>query len=125
MARKTKKKYILSRESIDMISSDVHAFLGGYSVENPIIIQVRLALEELLLVLMNAISGSEELKLTLMKRAKRLWIKIDYKGRRFDPTNRDVLDNFSQNFLDMLRIKPIWKYQRGVNLYIHIQNMLF
>ena len=115
MARKTKKKYILSRESIDMISSDVHAFLGGYSVENPIIIQVRLALEELLLVLMNGISGSEELKLTLMKRAKRLWIKIDYKGRRFDPTNRDVLDNFSQNFLDMLRIKPIWKYQRGVN----------
>lgn len=27
MARKT-KKYTLSRESIDMISSDVHAFLG-------------------------------------------------------------------------------------------------
>ena len=26
MARKTKKKYTLSRESIDMISSDVHVF---------------------------------------------------------------------------------------------------
>ena len=55
MARKIKKKYTLSRESIDMISSEVHAFLNGYSVENPIIIQVRLVLEELLLVLMNGI----------------------------------------------------------------------
>ena len=89
--------------------------MGGYQVENQIIIQVRLVLEELLLVLMNGISGGEDLKLTLMKRARRLWIKIDYKGRRFDPTNRDVLDNFSQSFLDMLRIKPVWKYQRGVN----------
>ena len=115
MRKKTEKTYNLNRKSIDRISSDVLTFLSECKVESQIIIQVRLALEELLLVLLNGISENEELKLQFMKRARRLWIVIEYGGRLFNPTDKKVLDSFSQSFLDRLRIKPVWEDRRGIN----------
>ena len=115
MRKKTEKTYTLSREAIDRISNDAFAFLSEHRVENQIIIQLRLALEELLLILLNGISENEKLKLQFMKKARRLWIVIEYGGKLFDPTDKEVLDDFSQYFLDRLRIKPVWEEQNGVN----------
>ena len=90
-------------------------FLSEQRVESQIIFKVRLALEELLLVLLNGITENEELRLVFMKKARELWIVIEYGGKLFDPTNKKVLDDFSQSFLNRLRIKPVWENKRGVN----------
>lgn len=115
--KKIKKSYMLNAESIDSISVEIREFLSAYKNENSIIIRARLAVEELLNITYNGLGENVPLVLTLSKKAEKLWIKIEYKGKRFNPLEKEQMDSISDTILSRLSLnpKPIWTYNIDTN----------
>lgn len=114
---KTEKTYSLDSESIAGISKEIGAFLDKNRAERTIIFRVRILVEELLMTMLKWMenSGGLKLRLLLWKRIGRLWIAVEYGGKKFNPTDREFTDSFFDTTLERIGIKPVWTYFRAVN----------
>ena len=112
---KQEKTFILNNESADMISGEVREFLETNESEDSIVSRISIAVEKLIVKLHEGVEENTPLTLTLSKKAGRLWIRMEYKGKRFNPIDRDQMNQFSDHILAGLEIKPIWIYYMGLN----------
>lgn len=113
--KKIEKAYMLNAESIDIISMEIHKFLEAYKNENAIMIRVCFTVEELLNIMLNGLGENIPLVLTLSKKTDKLWIRIEYKGKRFNPLDEEQMDNASNQILSRLEVNPAWVYKLDTN----------
>lgn len=109
------KSYTLNVESIDSISTEIHNFLAAYKNDNAIMIRVCFTVEELLNIMLNHLGENIPLILVLSKKTNKLWIRIEYKGKRFNPLDEEEVNSDPNQLLSRLRISPAWVYRIDTN----------
>ena len=109
--------FSLKKETVNSISQTISDFLQENKTERIFELRAKLLLEELLMILLNGVEEINEttFKLTLAKKSTKLWIGIDYPGKRFNPIEREQMDVFSDMLLQNLDMEPVWSYISGVN----------
>ena len=113
--KKLEKTYALNPKSIDSISAEINSFLSAYNNDNAIIIRMCFTAEEILNIMLNGLGENVPVVLTLSKKTNKLWIRIEYNGKRFNPLDKDQMDVFSDQLLSGLGVRPIWGYIAHTN----------
>ena len=110
------QEYTLSLEAVDQIADAIQAFLLERRVERRNALRLRLAMEEILLRLLDAPEPPETVTLGMGKRFGRLGVQLSYGGPAFDPTRGGEGDgDWSGRILANLGMSPVWGRRGGVN----------
>lgn len=113
--KRIEKAYTLNTVSIDSISREIHKFLEAYKNDNAIMIRVCLTVEELLNIMLNSLGENIPLVLILSKKTDKLWIRIEYRGKRFNPLDEEQVNSDPNQILTRLGISPTWVYRIDTN----------
>lgn len=113
--KKIEKTYTLNAESIDTITADIRKYLTASKNEDTIINKMCLITDEFLDIILEGLGENVPLVLTLSKKAGNLWVRMEYKGKRFNPLDKEQMDSISDSIQSGLEIKPVWVYLIGTN----------
>ncbi|MBR1659154.1 MAG: cation:dicarboxylase symporter family transporter, partial [Oscillospiraceae bacterium] len=108
------KTYPLEPQAIDQIADEIQSFLISVSIPGKDCLRLRLAMEEILLRVMESPMPPESVELGTGKRFGRTTVSLHYGGVSFDPTQSGEED-LGARILENLGMTPAWDYRGGVN----------
>ena len=121
MDMKKNESFVLDAAHIDQIGEAVEGFLSLFKAERRLALKVKLAMEDLLLLVLHNSSAPRTCRLRLHKRLSSGSIQIEYDGALFNPLEVDD-EEFTQLLLKNLGIPFQWELRNNVNcLSVHIQ----
>lgn len=108
------KSYSLDAAGIDAISEALSAFFAEQKIDRRVALRARLALEEMLLRVMERDGAPEACVLTMGMRFGAVSVTVQYDGAALDPSG--TADEWSARLLTNLGLAPQWSYRGGANV---------
>ena len=113
--------FILDAPHIDQIGESVEGFLSLFKTERKLALKVKLAMEDLLYLVLKNSSSPRNCRLLFHKRLGSGSVQIEYDGALFNPLAVEN-DEFTEILLKNLGIPCEWEFRNNANyLTIHVQ----
>ncbi len=112
------KNFKFVNEQIDTASDNIEKSLAEAGVEGKNILQIKFALEEVLLKYQENFGTEAAFTLKFVKRLKRMRLELSVIGERFDPfdTEDELNSEVLRGILAGMGVAPVWQYKNGINL---------
>ena len=121
MDLKLNEAFVLDAPHIDHIGETVEEFLSIFKTERKLALKVKLAMEDLLSIVLKNSNSPRNCRLLFHKRLSSGSIQIEYEGTLFNPLEVEN-DEFTEILLKNLGIPCEWGFRNNVNyLTIHVQ----
>ena len=112
----TKKEivFVLDAHKVDQVGRMVEKILAAFKMERGSTLKIKLAIEDLLIRILNSSSFPRTCRFTFLKRFRHGLIKLEYDGRLFNPLESGD-DEFSKIMLRNMGAPCEWTFQNNTN----------
>ena len=108
------KSYELNEQAVDDISESIGRFLDNEGIERRNAVRIRLAMEELMLRIIDAKGNAFPVSFGMGRQYGKHAVCLKYEGEAFDPTSGDD-ENWNERILVSLGLSPDWRYRKKNN----------
>ena len=111
-------EYLLTNESIDIISEQVSEFLSELNMEAKNRLRIRFLVEEILLDWQTHFSEQANCYLRIGKRFKRPYINLELEGESYNPLEKktEEFGDYQNRLMANMGLAPMFSYKGGRNI---------
>ena len=107
--------FVVSPKEIDNVSNKVQEFLRDNKADRELSLKVRLCIEEALLGILEDLGENVKAEAAFSKRIGKPAVSIRFKGKNYNPLERENADELSVSVLGRLGFRPAYSYHAGLN----------